>query len=534
MSEPDDTAPPRPVPTGTLDRPRERRPGSGAPALPRGSATPVPKRWLTQGGAPERPTQPPPTKRAPTPAPVLVRRPRGVRSPDALTYIVRAMVYEVWVVALTGLAVSLLLFVGLGSGITDVYLQTRGVGPVSGHVAQVTIGEEALYLWDPTVPEPDVTPRALLAEIVRFLDRAGADVIVLDVLLDRPEPGDAELAAAAKAHGAVVAAERYVLTEPATDLQFQAGVNPAYAGSLAGGFANLYQRTTILSQDLLVRGAPLVKRVSRARATGRWPGNLVGAVQDDGAVVPSMALAAAWMFQRHRQGLSARIEELERTLQEHCVGAPDLVCDLDLPKLGLPPADGDLADVLPINFRAPEHSDPLPTVRAADILRVSGQAALMRQLDPSIQTEIPSAYRDVLQGRVVVVGRAGIGDSGDRFITPFGFPAYLRADMAGCRVQAQVIDTLLSGRHIRVVRGPIWALGAVLVGAVLLTWRRAPDRVHFTGWAAASVGLVIAGAVIFRLTDGWTLDMGPAVAGILGALLGVHLFAWAREAMEAR
>jgi CHASE2 domain-containing sensor protein len=459
-------------------------------------------------------------------------RERPTRSPDALTFFIRAMVYEVWVVGITGVAVTVLLFVALGSGITDLYLRTRGVAPVSGQVAQVTIGEEALYLWDPSSPSPDVTPRGLLAEVVRFCDAAGARVIVLDILLDRPAPDDALLATAARRHGSVVAAERYVLTEPATGLQFQPGLVADYDGAIAGGFANLHLQTTILSEDLLVRGTPLVKRVTRARVAGTWPNNIVGAMQDDGAIVPSMALAAAWLYHQRSQGLPGRVQDFEHLLHERCEGQP-LRCDLELEDVGLPQVPVALTSVLPINFRAPEHSDPLPTVRAADILRLAGQSALMRQLDPSIKVEVPPAYRDVLKGKLVVVGRAGFDETGDRFITPYGFPAYLDADMAGVRIQAQIIDTLLSGRHIRLVRGAMaWLAAIVLFAMVFWTFRRTSDRAHVTSWAAVSVGLVLGGAVLFRVSDGIAVDTGPPVAGILSGLLWSHIRAWALEMMN--
>jgi len=455
-----------------------------------------------------------------------------VRSPDPITFLIRAFVYEVWVVLITGGMVTVLLFVALGSGITDLYLKVRGVGGVSGHVAQVTIGEEALYLWDPSSPDPEVTPRGLLAEVVRFLDEAGAEVVVLDILLDRPAPADALLADASRAHGAVIAAERYVLTEPATGLQFQPGLVADYDGAVAGGFANLHQQTTLLSEDLLVRGTPLVKRVTRARVQGTWPGNIVGAMQDDGAIVPSMALAAAWMYRQREQGLPSRVTDFERALQAGCSGEP-LVCEQGLAAFGLPEVPVGLEEVLPINFRAPERSDPIPTIRAADILRLAGQSALMRQLDPTIRTEVPDAYRRVIEGRLVVVGRASMDDSGDRFITPFGFPAYLEADMAGCRVQAQIIDTLLTGSHIHLFRGLLaWMVAAGLFGAVVWSFRTTTDRVHVTAWAAGGVGMVLLGAVVFRLSDGIAVDTGPPVAGILSGLLWTHIRAWALEAME--
>ncbi|MCB9677298.1 MAG: CHASE2 domain-containing protein [Alphaproteobacteria bacterium] len=482
----------------------------------------------------ERPVPPdrrPPPRQRPAPAPAVSEK-TPTRSPNVMTFMIRAMVYEVWVVGITGVAVTVLLFVALGSGITDLYLQFRGVAPVSGHVAQVTIGEEALYLWDPSSPNPEVTPRGLLAEVVRFLDEAGARVIVLDILLDQPAEDDLVLAEAARRHGAVVAAERYILTEPATGLQFQRGLVPAYDGAVAGGFANLHLQTTILSEDLLVRGTPLVKRVTRARVEGRWPGNIVGAMQDDGAIVPSMALAAAWMYRQRQQGLSSRVVDFEHLLTERCRGTP-LWCDLRLTDVGLPDVPVGLAQVLPINFRAPEHSDPIPTVRAADILRIAGQSALMRQLDPTIEVEVPQQYRAVLRDKLVVVGRAGFDDSGDRFITPFGFPAYLQADMAGCRVQAQIVDTLLSGRHVRLYRGAIaWFGASVLFGIVVLSYRQTSDRVHVTGWGAAGAGLVFFGAALFRLSDGIAIDTGPPVAGILCGLLWTHIRAWAQESME--
>ncbi|MEZ4317523.1 MAG: CHASE2 domain-containing protein [Myxococcota bacterium] len=473
--------------------------------------------------------RPPPRKAAPV---ARVEKRDPAKSPDVVTFMIRAMVYEVWVVGITGIAVTILLFVALGSGITDLYLQFRGVAPVSEKVAQVTIGEEALYLWDPSMPDPDVTPRGLLAEVVRFLDQAGARVIVLDILLDRPAADDALLAEAARRHGAVVAAERYILTEPATKLQFQPGLVGVYDGAVSGGFANLHLQTTILSQDLLVRGTPLVKRVTRARVEGHWPANIVGAMQDDGAIVPSMALAAAWMFRQREQGLSARLVDFEHQLHQHCTGRP-LRCDLELSKVGLPDAPIRLDEVLPINFRAPEHSDPIPTIRAADILRVAGQSALMRQLDPSIEVDVPEAYRAVLKDKLVVVGRAGFDETGDRFITPFGFPAYLEADMAGVRVQAQIIDTLLSGRHIRMFHGiGAWVVAAGLFGVVVVTFRRTTDRVHVTSWAATATGLVFFGAALFRISDGIAFDTGPPVAGILTGLLWTHIRAWANEMMS--
>ena len=85
----------------------------------------------------------------------------------------------------------------------DVYMNLSSPAAVSGEVTIVTIGPEALHLWNPEDAIPEVTPRAFLAELITTLDEAGARTIVLDIILDISDDNDEKLAQAARKHGAV-------------------------------------------------------------------------------------------------------------------------------------------------------------------------------------------------------------------------------------------------------------------------------------------------------------------------------------------
>jgi CHASE2 domain-containing sensor protein len=149
------------------------------------------------------------------------------------TVLIGNMVFEVTNSVVVAALIAMLAFVGLQGEFRDLYTWIRGNAPNSGEVSLLTIGEEALYLWDPTEPEPEVTPRGLLAKLVSFLDLAGAQVIVLDVLLEENADNDDLLAAAARTHGSVVAAERFRMTGPppalaSTELVFLSCSTPTH------------------------------------------------------------------------------------------------------------------------------------------------------------------------------------------------------------------------------------------------------------------------------------------------------------------
>jgi len=444
---------------------------------------------------------------------------------EPVSHLTHHLAYEVAQAMVVAAVLACLAFAGLGGRFADLYVWLRGPAPVSDQVSVLSIGDEALYLWDPADPAPEITPRALLAELVRFLDAAGARVIVLDILLDLPAAGDDVLAAAAASHGAVIGAERFGVTEPRSGREFAAGITPDLAAVMGSGFANLHEEErSLFSGALLARKAPLVRRLARAQLAGPYPANLVGGEQTDGEVRPALALLAAWLQAgSHR---TAEIDGLVGRLQEGCGGTG---CDLGADDLGLPALPTDLAEPLAINFRGRERSDPIPTVRAAEALRVMGQDALMRSLGVEAPVEIPAALAEPLRDRVVVVCRVDTA-AADRFVTPYSFPMMLREDMAGGRIQAQLIDTLLSGRHLRPLGAwAPWSLAVVLVVGIAWTRRRLRADVHSVLWVGACVALVAAGAVLFAATDGVVLELGVPLAAALLALVGLRLQGWAKE-----
>lgn len=449
------------------------------------------------------------------------RQPRHGRQPEPWSHAGRLVAYEVYVILTTAIAATVFAFIGFKGQFLDLYTRFHQAAPISEEVVLVTIGTEALYLWNADEPEPEVTPRALLGEVVSFLDAAGANVVVLDFLLDRPAPDDDVLAAAAQAHGRVVIAERYSLAEPGTRVEFVPGTVPALEPFTHQGVANFQlESPTIFSGESVVRRVPLVRRVTRAHLSGTFPANLVGARMSDDEVVPSMALAAAWLH-RHPD---TPFDDLLTGLTEGCTATP-LRCDVDPTVIGLQ-GMGPLHRALDINYRGSERGDLLSTVRAAEMLRVMAEPALLKQVGVAdAQVHVPERLRTMLEGKVAVVGRV---DGSDHLLTPYAFPMYLRPDMAGPRIQAQVIDTMLSGRHIRRVPGfiPI-LLGMGLFAAVIASASRLRDDVHGILWLAVAVGLGFAGLALFLSTDGLTLELGFPIGALLTALFLVQIREWA-------
>lgn len=433
---------------------------------------------------------------------------------EVLSHLARSMAYEVAVVAVTAVSVSVILFVISAGQFEDLYLKLRGSAPTSDQVALLTIGEEGLYLYNADDVEPEVTPRALLGELVRFCAAAGAEVVVLDVLLDRPEDGDEALVAAIEETGMpVVGAVRFMLTDPESGAEFAPGLSPSLEGAVVAGFANLQEEEPYLfSETMLVRKAPLTRRVGTARLSGRWPLNIIGAEQSDDTVIPSITLAAAFL---KTQGTPEQLHDLLQAGGE----------------LGLKNLERPYDGVL-INFRGPEGGDGIPTVRAASALRTMGMSALAGTMGQPMPIEVPEELAQALRGRVVVIGRVDkVGrEDADRFATPYSFPTFARPDMAGARIQAQVIDTLISGRHVRPVGGTAaWWLALLLSGSVYFTRRLFRDDVHVVGWSLIGLGMVGTGVLVFRLTDGLSLQVGPPLGAALVMLTAVHVVGWSFE-----
>lgn len=457
--------------------------------------------------------------------PWWARRPRARRGPEPWSHASRLVAYEVYVILTTAVAATVLAFIGFRGQFLDLYTRMHQGAPVSEEVVLVTIGSEALYLWNSDEPEPEVTPRGLLAEVVQFLDAAGANVIVLDFLLDRPTSSDEKLAKAAAQHGAVLLAERYQLAEPGTGVEFVAGTTPELVESTVQGLANFQlESPTVFSGESVVRRVPLVRRVARAHLSGIFPANLVGARMSDAEVLPSMGLGAVWLHRARQADPKASYDTLLKTLDSQCSGHP-LRCEsspADLHVAGLPHA---VHEPLHINYRGSERGDRLPTVRAAEILRLMAEPALLADLGVASEVPVPDRYKQLFDGKIAVVGRV---DGSDHLLTPYAFPMYLRPDMAGPRIQAQVIDTLASGRHVRFVPGIFgWLLAAALGVGVVRSARFLRDDVHGLLWIAVSGGLAVLGLGLFIATDGLVFELGLPLGACLGMVFLTQLRAWA-------
>lgn len=417
----------------------------------------------------------------------------------------RDVAHEVVVNLFAAFALAALAFLAFGGRLEDPYLRLRGRAPVTGDVALLTLDEEAFYLWNPTDMAPKVTPRALVARLVDVLRLSGARVVAIDLLMDQPAEGDDALAASLTTFGRSVLAERFL--PPGT---FMPGtVAPLAAVSLTG-FANLGQEErTLFSDELAVRSALLVTDASRATLTGAWPFNLLNASQADHVVTPAFALAAAWRFKHP----DAPVTDLASTLAAGCGGVP-VRCTLGASALALPRLPVPLHDSLPINFRGPDGDDGLTTIPASRALRLLGASAIAASLGADLPVDIPDDLKTAFADKLVVIGRID-GAADDRFVTPYSWPSMQDADMPGVRVQAQLIDVLLSGRHLR-GPGPLasWGLAALLTA---LAW---PLR-RRVFWPAI-VPIAAFGAFVWA--DGYVLDIAPALGCVLTLLISVHLY----------
>lgn len=439
----------------------------------------------------------------------------------------RHLSYEVVVMLVTVIMGSVLLFTSFNGEMRDLYIKAREVAaaypaPTSDEVVVVTIGSEALYLWDPANPEPGVTPRAMLGELIYVLDQAGANVIVLDFLLDAPADGDARLAEAAADHGGVIAADRFVLTEAAIGARFAPGPASSLGDSVTSGFANLGEEALWAAADeRLVRATQLVEAVDRARLDVPWPAS-VGGEQGAAEVTPHMALLAAYL---HKNPGRSSVDTLLARLADGCTGRP-IQCRVSLADLGLP-AGPALDGGFPINFRGPEHADGIPTLRATELLRLAGEPALYRMAGVDHPFEVPAWLREQVDGKLVVVGRVD-SVAQDRFATPFGFPLPTRADMDGARIQAHTIDTLLSGRHVRTApRWMMWVLAIVVVAGLVFSASRLREDVHTLAALALGLVLVGAGAVVFVVTDGLVLNLAVPLTALILGIVALRLRGWA-------
>ncbi len=416
---------------------------------------------------------------------------------------------------------SLLGFTLFGGLFLDIYSNLSPTSSSSGEVTMVTIGPEALYLWDSTNPNPDTTPREMLAELISILDQAGARTIVLDVLLDDVQEGDQLLAEVSRKHGAVIGAEKMMVNQPRTGRLFAKGLNPILHGgeqpAIYAGHANLFFTEPLLfTGDHVFRGVHHAQFYQRSSVHGQWPDTIVGAKEE--VISPSLALAGAWLH-RAQQKPDAHFHDLLRELRESC-GVTEGIFSCTKDSVShLPSFQTTLHSDFWLHHMGSEHNDRIPFIPASTLLMLSAERAMFKKLgipeDQLPPTTFPTEISTLLNDKLVIIGRVDrIGEEqADRYATTYSFPLFKKADMAGVRIQAQVMDALLSGRRLQFV--PIWLqlILCLLSGFGTYTlYRRTPILWQIPLVLTAYLSAVGVGLLLYTWCDGWVLELGPALS----------------------
>ena len=458
-----------------------------------------------------------------------VRRTLAREHPEAAA-LGDALAYEVVSVLWSGSIVAMLAWSALGGRADDVYAWIgMGDAPDASNTAILAIGPESMALWGIGDSEGADTPHDLVAELVDFARLAGARTVAVDLLLDRPSEAagaDARLAEAVGAFGRVVTATRYVGSETGGP-PFAVAPLPAIQDQVLPGFANLVsERARLLDgpdAPTIVRYTYLQQKVALTQVGGSWRENAMNANGKDDASVPMMpsfALAAAWLHRADTRSVPAAAETLRRALVA-CQGSRASCGGMGLPAL----EPGDLGDAFPIPYRGRAGRDGIPTVDGAVALQL--MAVLREAGTEDAWTLVGESSREAraLAGRLVVIGR--VDPAGDRHITPSSPPLVGVADTHGVRIQAQMMEALLSGRRLRTLDGgwPEWVAAAV---AVLMVWKA---RIYMSAVAQAAVvlfgstGILAVGVLMYRYAH-VSLPLGVPVGAAVATWSMLRLHAW--------
>lgn len=395
-----------------------------------------------------------------------------------------------------GLGVTLLLLLSLWlrfaplMGVEDrLYdLQMRLRGPISPSSAVVVaaIDEKSLksvghWPW----------PRRTLAELTTKLADAGAALIVYDVILSEPAPGDRVLAKAVDAAGNVLMPTVFLFAD-----EKGAGAGPADPpGALS---AVRHPGRLAVDPPPVALGAIVpVPPLQRAEAA---QGQINILPDDDGTLRWETAIVAY----RRRLYLS-----LDLTATAAFLGVPHDRIVLDSGRgiaLGPRYFPTDRWGRLLIPYAGPEHT--IPYLSVADLL--DGRVA-------------PAAVR----GKIVVVGATASGLH-DTVVTPFS------PYMAGVEKHAQLISALLEGRSIR--RASPWVNGGLLLAVGLLFSLLLPRLRALAGAAAGGLGLLglLLPGYFLLARDGLWLDLAHPALAIGGIFLAVTVCNFAVEERYAR
>lgn len=322
-----------------------------------------------------------------------------------------------------------------------------------------------------------VPPRAAHARLVRNLHRAGARVIAFDFLFDISRPGDAAFAAAMQEHGAVLLAwAREEMSDPNRTEAYPILPHDGLRGAARG----------IASVNLPNDPDGLIRRFFLSVPLPD-PDEIERIVE-----MPAFAVAAAG-------AASARVHSGRTDVSHSPVPAVQ---------------EG---TALPIAYRGP----------AGFTCRRLPYYQVYRADDPAPSELDLKQLRHWVEGRIVLVG-AVTESTHDTHPTPWG-------KMPGVEIQANAVDTLLSGRYLR--PAPPLVQSGLLVGGTLLA-ALLPVWVGRLIWllpvGAVLLGLPLAAsALLYRGPHLWLPPVEPCAA-FATAFLGENVYLYATQRRRAQ
>ena len=357
----------------------------------------------------------------------------------------------------------------------DLNIRLRGAEPPPRNIVILMIDDTSIAdigRWP--------VPRRVLAETVRAAHRAGAKAIGLDILLAEPERGrgaddggDDDLAAAIRAAGNVVLPFTFRFGEAPLAPAPAAIVRNAYVRRRDDGS----EHPALFSASGLTAPLPALTQAAQL-------GHMLAAYDVDGQVrydypalgydlddYPSMAVRLSQLY------LGVAWDDVTLELGRGISLGPVYV-----------PTDAQMR--LLVNYHGP-----------AGRFETYSLSRVLAGVVPA------SSLRD----RIVLVGANALG-SRDTFVTPF------TSVMPGVERLATIVESMVSGRHLRRLSAAPWLEASAMLAAGLAL-ALAVSRLRFVGAVAVAVAVVAAfalsGQVMLERYGLWQASALPIVAAVL-------------------
>jgi adenylate cyclase len=374
-------------------------------------------------------------------------------------------------IGLTGcLAFSINLFHGLHLQSGDLFYRAADSDATTGpdnNIAIIAIDDRSLD----QLGRFSSWPRSYHARLIDSLVKAGARVIVFDILFSEPTTDDDGLAASIEQAGNVILpfagnleAQSPNLNGNTADLESVVRPLPAFeAGALATGHANI-----LPDEDGIVRSLPVI-------------------IRNGADYEPALSLTAVARYLRRPQ----------------------------------------IIESLPEGNRLPFAGRSIPLENAGNMLinypggsSGSSDFATVSYVDVLNGSVTP----DVLKDKIVIIGATATG-LGDTFWTPLG------RMMSGVEVHASAMETILAGDFLRpssaAVTVAVIILLAFLSGLVVLRF-----RVLWGTLSVIALALLYCVTAFYFFDRGILLDMLYPLLAIAAAFTGINLYNVTSERLE--